>query len=293
MKLFFQIIRMIFPNNANFEAEIEIAHFDREPLKSVVPSWTLSRTSGEIVAFGNLPQQDIPIGNCIRLGDVRYPLKEFAEPEQLKFTVNVNGHINDWDIWVYPDTEHTLPRDIVVTDTLDSRTIKLLKNGGKVLFTPRKGAISKEMGGEVTLGFSTIFWNTGWTLHLQPPYAFGILTDPEHPALRLFPTEFHQNYQWWDAMLHGNAVKLAEIDPQIQPIVRIVDDWFQNWSLGLIFEARVGKGKILVCGVDLLSDRENRLEARQLLHSLTSYMETEDFDPRITVDIEKIKAIVR
>ena len=285
--------RLIFPNNANFEAEIEIAHFDREPLKSVVPSWTLSRTSGEIVAFGNLPQQDIPIGNCIRLGDVRYPLKEFAEPEQLKFTVNVNGHINDWDIWVYPDTEHTVPRDIVVTDTLDSRTIKLLKNGGKVLFTPRKGAISKEMGGEVTLGFSTIFWNTGWTLHLQPPYAFGILTDPEHPALRLFPTEFHQNYQWWDAMLHGNAVKLAEINPQIQPIVRIVDDWFQNWSLGLIFEARVGKGKILVCGVDLLSDRENRLEARQLLHSLTSYMETEDFDPRITVDIEKIKAIVR
>lgn len=140
---------------------------------------------------------------------------------------------------------------------------------------------------------STIFWNTGWTLHLQPPYALGILTDPEHPALRLFPTEFHQNFQWWDAMLHGNAIKMDCVDSRLEPIVRVVDDWFQNWSLGLIFEARVGRGELLVCGVDLLSDSENRLEARQLQHSLVSYMESEEFHPQVMVDIGKIQSIVR
>lgn len=285
--------RLIFPNSADFEASVEIAHFDREPLKSVVPSWTLSRSNGEVVAFGNLPQRDIPIGNCIRLGDVRYPLEGFTEPEQLKFTVRVGIHTNEWDIWVYPDVAYPASREVLVTDTLDSRALNRLINGGKVLFTPRKGRIRPEAGGEVTLGMSTIFWNTGWTLHLQPPYALGILTDPEHPALRLFPTEFHQNFQWWDAMLHGNAIKMDCVDSRLEPIVRVVDDWFQNWSLGLIFEAKVGQGDLLVCGVDLLSDSVNRLEARQLQHSLVTYMESEEFRPQITVDIDKIQSIVR
>ena len=33
-----------------------------------------------------------------------------------------------------------------------------------------------------------------------------------------------------------------------RPIVHIVDDWFTNRKLGMLYEARVGKGKLLVCG---------------------------------------------
>ena len=76
-------------------------------------------------------------------------------------------------------------------------------------------------------------------------------------------------------------------------IVRIVDDWFQNWSLGLIFEARVGKGRILVCGVDLLTDTEKRPEAIQLIRSLTSYMASDKFTPNVELSVDQLRSIVK
>jgi hypothetical protein len=39
----------------------------------------------------------------------------------------------------------------------------------------------------------------------------------------------------------------------------------------------VGKGHLIVTGIDLLTDAEKRLEARQLLHSLKAYAAGEFF----------------
>lgn len=285
--------KLVWNNNETFKASVEAAHFGAEPLTGVVPSWTLSYPDGEVIAFGNLPRQDVAIGNCLKLGNIEYDLNEFTRPEQLKLTVDLAGHRNDWDIWVYPAGGYVLPDGVRISDKLDAQTAAFLEAGGNVLFTPRKGDIRPEAGGEVTLGMSTIFWNTGWTVHQQPPYAFGVLVDPEHPAMQQFPTDFHSNFQWWDAMMNGNAVKLDLLDKKLTPIVRIIDDWFQNWSLGLVFEARVGKGRILVCGVDLLTDTEKRPEAIQLIRSLTSYMASDKFTPNVELSVDKLRSIVK
>jgi len=47
----------------------------------------------------------------------------------------------------------------------------------------------------------------------------------------------------------------------------------------VIFEGKIGKGKILICGVDLINDLDNRPEARQLLYSIRKYMVSEAFNP--------------
>ncbi len=284
--------KLIYNNDENLEATVEIANFSGATLSGVVPTWMLTRKNGQIVTSGNLPQSNVAVGNGIRLGSINYSLAGIAEPSQMKLTVDVAGYRNDWDIWVYPAKLPAAPDWITVTDTLDAKTVKKLNEGGYVLFTPKMGSIKKSKGGEITLALSTIFWNTGWTVHVQPPYAFGVLVDPSHPALAQFPTDYHQNYNWWDAAMHGNAIKLDELDKRLQPVVRIIDDWFQNYTLGLIAEARVGKGKIIICGVDLLTDKENRPEARQLLGSLTSYMAGPHFNPSVTLTAQKINSIV-
>jgi len=95
----------------------------------------------------------------------------------------------------------------------------------------------------------------------------GILCNPQHPALANFPTEYHSNWQWWDAMSHANAIRIDAVSNDIQPIVRVIDDWFTNQPIALLFEVSVGKGKLLVSGIDFNQDMENRPEARQLLYS--------------------------
>jgi hypothetical protein len=64
-----------------------------------------------------------------------------------------------------------------------------------------------------------------------------------------------------------------------------------NRKLGLILEANVGKGKLIISSADLSSDPEKRFVARQLLFSLTQYMNSTDFKPKSTVDIAEIKAL--
>lgn len=69
-------------------------------------------------------------------------------------------------------------------------------------------------------------------------------------------------------MHHGSAINLAYLPDTITPILRVIDDWFTNRPLALLFEARVGKGRVLVSGIDLETGIENRPDALQLLRSL-------------------------
>ncbi|HEY5391158.1 MAG TPA: beta-galactosidase, partial [Hanamia sp.] len=199
---------------------------------------------------------------------------------------------NTWDFFVYPSVKKKINPDILITQTLDAKAKQVLENGGKVLLTMKKGSIKDDKGGDVQIGFSSIFWNTEWTKG-QPPTTLGILCDPKNPALKEFPTQFYNNYQWWDAVSHSNTIILDSVAKDIKPIVRVIDDWNSAKPLGLLFECKVGKGKLLFSGIDLISDRENRPEAKQLLESLATYMEGDQFRPTITVSMNKIENLFK
>jgi hypothetical protein len=55
----------------------------------------------------------------------------------------------------------------------------------------------------------------------------------------------------------------------------------------------VGEGKIMVCGTDLLTDQEKRLEAKQLLYSLVNYMSTPGFQPVSEISIDELEGLVK
>ena len=44
-------------------------------------------------------------------------------------------------------------------------------------------------------------------------------------------------------------------------------------------ETRIGKGKLLICMLDILSAPEKRIVARQLKYSILHYMNSSDFHP--------------
>ena len=282
--------KRVFKNDENIEADIEVAHFGPEPLVNVEPSWVLRTMDDEIVYEGVFPEMDIPMGNGIRIGNISISPETIEEPQKLILEVRVSGFTNSWDLWVFPGIEETIPDEdeIRIVRDFNKKTRKFLEDGGKVLFIPVKDRITEKYGRNVGIGFSSIFWNTAWT-RKQKPHTLGILCNPEHPALADFPTEYHSNWQWWDAMSHSNAIILDHFSPELKPIVRVIDDWVTNRNLGLIFEVKVGKGKLMVSGIDLMKDSKNRLEARQMLYSLYKYMDSEAFDPGYEMDFSVIR----
>ena len=140
------------------------------------------------------------------------------------------------------------------------------------------------------IGFSSIFWNTAWTKN-QEPHTLGILCDPEHPVFDSFPTEYHSNWQWWELIHCSAAMQLDSLPPALRPLVQPIDTWFENRRLGLLFEAKVANGKLMVCSMDLASDLDRRLVALQMRQSLIGYMESEAFEPAYALTIEQVQAL--
>jgi len=64
-----------------------------------------------------------------------------------------------------------------------------------------------------------------------------------------------------------------------KPIVQPIDTWFLNRRLAVLFEAKVGNGKLVVSSADLSPDIQNRPAARQLYYSLQLYMMSAKFSP--------------
>jgi hypothetical protein len=281
-----------FKNTDTLHAKIEIAHFGKEALKNVVPKWTLSKPDGSVFAKGELKNTDISIGNGIQLGAIHQPLYLITKAQKLTLNVMVNNFKNSWDIWVYPNENAPvkIKNNYNVVSKLDASTIAYLNNGGSVLLNITKGDIAPEYGGDIGIGFSSIFWNTSWTKE-QKPHTLGILCNPAHPALAHFPTEYHSNWQWWDAMSHSNAIIFDKM-PELNPIVRVIDDWFKNRKTALIFEARVGKGKLLFSGIDLHTNLNERLEAQQLLYSLENYINSAAFNPKTSITMQQLEQIL-
>jgi hypothetical protein len=143
----------------------------------------------------------------------------------------------------------------------------------------------------VAIGFSSIFWNTAWTGG-QAPHTLGILCDPGNPALGRFPSDFHSNWQWWDLVTRSATLEMDRLPKRLRPIVQVVPDWFDPKRLGLVFEAKVGKGRLLVSSIELQQDLPQRPVARQLRHSLLHYMAGDAFQPEVEVGLDALQPLV-
>jgi hypothetical protein len=226
-----------------------------------------------------------------------FDLKEISNPQKLTIKIEIQGtkFVNNYNIWVYPaKVDLTVPKKLIVSESLDERTINQLEGGGDVFLLPKLGELKNSIKGS----FQTDFWCFPMFRRAAErnkvevaPGTLGILCDPAQPALAYFPTEFHSNWQWWHLVKNSRPIILDETPVGYRPVVQVIDNFERNHKLGLIFEAKVGKGKLLVCSIDLLGNKD-KPEARQLFYSLLRYAGSEKFDPGTSIDLQIIKKIL-
>ena len=79
-------------------------------------------------------------------------------------------------------------------------------------------------------------------------------------------------------------MNLENFDPEFEPIVQPIDTWFLNRRLAMLFEAQIGKGKLMVCSVDLEQNLDQRIVAKHLKNSILNYMVSDAFNPESKVE---------
>lgn len=286
-----RLSKRVFTADETLSAEIEVAHFGPNALKGAVAAWRLVADGGAIIARSQLPAMDVATGRTTSLGNISVALRTASTPAHCKLVVALEGTTaeNDWDIWIYPShVDSAVPAGVQVATALDAPTLAALEAGGRVLLTLAPERVRGDARGRVELGFTPIFWNTACTQR-QAPHTLGLLCDPKHPALAEFPTEAHTDWQWWYVVSRAGAMILDGLPMELRPIVQPIDDWFTNRRLGLVFEACVGRGRLLVCSVDLT--RDDNPVGRQLRASLLRYAASPVFEPKVAVTAEQIRRL--
>ncbi len=291
-----RLAKRVFRADETFGASLEVAHFGAEPLIDATATWELTDPVGGLrLRAGRCAPETIAAGRLAGVGAVSFDFAGAAAPARYRFSVRVEtpsaGVIaeNDWSVWLYPaatTNESAAPRNLRVSRALDAASLAHLDSGGALLLTVPGSAVP----GEVALGFSPIFWNTSCT-QKQAPHTLGLLCNPTHPALKHFPTDAFSDWQWWYPVRHGGAFLLDGLPASLEPIVRVIDDWFTARSLGFILEAKVGRGRILLVGADLLEAKDP--VCHQLLTSLVAYLQSPDFAPTTRLSVQDLLKLTK
>lgn len=290
-----RLAKRVFTTDEGLTAELEVAHFGPAPLTGAAPTFKLVGDDGKVRFNGQLTPQDVPVGNGVRLSPLNLDLHGLPAPARYKLIIGLTGtpFENDWDLWVYPPAvSPAVPEGITVVEELDAAAQARLDQGEKVLLLiPPPRVKPDATSGKIALGFSCLFWNTAWTGR-QAPHTLGILCDPRHPLFAAFPTDFHSNWQWWYLVSRAGAMILDDLPKSLQPTVQVVDDWVTARKLGLVFEAKVGKGKLVVCSIDLRDATGLDPVARQFRRSLLDYMAGRRFQPKVTLRAEQVRHLM-
>ena len=277
--------KAIYLNNEIFTAQAELANF-YQPLKQASVEWSIRNEKGLVLAKGVFEKQDYPVGNGLTAGTIQFPLQEISTAGKLQVELRVSGTSfhNSWNIWVYPAALKTTAGDILVTGSYEEAKAALDK-GQTVLLSPPVDTMKG-----ITGRFVPVFWSP---VHFpDQPGTMGLLIKSKHAALRNFPTDTYTDWQWWDLAKKSKTLKLDSL-PDAAVIVRVIDNFVTNANLTNLFEVKVGKGRLVFSGMDLLNDTANRPQAKQLKYSLLEYMKSPAFRPSVTVTPEWIKQLLK
>ncbi|WP_141501620.1 sugar-binding domain-containing protein [Paenibacillus luteus] len=280
----------VWTEGERIEARIEVANYGPTTLADHTVKWSIKSENEGHVTGGRFPNVVISQGEVGVAGtiELRVPPTKNAEKWVLRVSIEGTSYCNEYALWVYPDRhEVQIPTGVFVSDAFDIWTLNALQQGRNVLLIPSAHA-SFGHGPKGT--FIPDFWCYPMFKKYDPPGTLGILCDPAHPSLSDFPTSSHAEWQWWHLMKNSRAIVLDEAGPDYRPIVQVIDNVARQQKLGILFEAKVGNGNLMICSIDLWS-QQDRPEAQQLLYSLLHYCNSEQFIPQATWTEEYVETL--
>ena len=281
--------KFVYTNNETLRIPVEVYNAFYGHFVNAGVSYYIADDSMKVWHRGSLPLDTISVGKNQELGIVTFPLDSIKHPTKLTLYAYLGRLVkNHWDFWVYPkegNQGEVLNDKVYIADSLDAHAQKVLKKGGTVLLT---AAGRVKLGSDVVQHYLPVFWNTSW-FKMRPPHTTGAYINKEHPLFKYgFPTDDWSNLNWWELLNKAQVMNLMELPKEYQSPIQPIDTWHVSRKLGMLIEAKVLKGKLLMTTMDITKDLEHRHVARQMRQAIFDYMQSDDFQPTITLTPETI-----
>ena len=290
--------KFCFEDDEKIQAKVKVANYGGSSLYGKKLKWKIGDAEGVMNIF-TYDEGLIDVGVLD---------EEISADKPTKLNVSLNIEEtearNSYEFWVYPK-KALEKKGVIIAKDLNEEVVKVLENGGKVLWMPT--ASSHFVAADDTLSqadnklsqadnatpytvgglFQTDYWNYRMFKTIcennkkkVSPGTLGILTNPEHPIFKGFPTEMHTNWQWFPVIKESHPLVLDNFAKDYRPIVQVIDNIERNHKLGLVMEWKVGAGKLLVC-MSNLEKAAKYPEGKAFYQSVIDYMRSADFNPQV------------
>ena len=242
-----EVEKFCFEDGEKIQAKVKVANYGGSSLYGKKLKWKIGDAEGVMNIF-TYAEGLIDVGI----------LDEYAsadKPTKLNVSLNIEGTEarNSYELWVYPKKAME-KKGVIIARDLNQEVVKVLEKGGKVLWMPT--ASSHFVAADDTLSqadnatpytvgglFQTDYWNYRMFKTIcennkkkVSPGTLGILTNPEHPIFKGFPTEMHTNWQWFPVIKESHPLVLDNFAKDYRPIVQVIDNIERNHKLGLVME---------------------------------------------------------
>ncbi|MCQ2416612.1 MAG: beta-glucuronidase [Oscillospiraceae bacterium] len=145
--------------------------------------------------------------------------------------------------------------------------------------------------------YCTDFWNYSMFKSISeslgkkvPVGTMGLCIQKSHPIAKAMFSECYSTPQWFEPVSNGTCVVLDHTPGDYQPIVQVIDNVTRNHKLGLLFEADVLGGKLLVCAMRF--DRNPfDISQNRLKHAVYDYMNSSAFAPSQQLPAEYLRTL--
>jgi len=279
--------KFVWTNNETLAVSSEISHHGEKDLNNKTIVYTIYDETNNELFTEKLDNKTLINGKVTPIGAHTFPLNSIKKATQLNIHVAIEDteFENNWKVWVFPEkTPELKDNTILEVDTFDETTIKALEEGKSVLLNASKLGSTET---SVTFNFYSLYWSLTY-FPGQGKTNIGLLLDEKSSAFAAFPTTFHSDWQWEPISKNSKTFVLNELSSNYKPIAQPVDDFHRNNKMGILFELKVGNGKLLVSGFDLDASSP---ATRQLKYSLLNYMNAKNFNPTTEVSTEWVSEL--
>ncbi|MCL6604894.1 MAG: discoidin domain-containing protein [Paenibacillus sp.] len=288
--LLLRMSKRIYTTSDTFRATVDIAHFGSAELPKSQIKWSITEDDlGRVLDQGILHTDIIHLGSGLSIGEfVTKSIQHLKQSTRLNISLEISGSDvrNEWPIWVYADEEEGRNGDseIYIAQSMDDTVERKLAAGGRVLLLAGNNFRHSVPG-----KFYPVFWSP---VHFVSENPCGIYIKKDHPVFGSFPTEDYAEYQWKDLLDRSVSIYLDDISSEIEPIVQVIPNFYHNRRMSNLFECFVGSGRLIVCSIDIQNDLLTRPAANQLRKSITTYMQSEEFQPSAAISMEQLRALL-
>jgi hypothetical protein len=266
--------------------DLMVSLFGPEPLTEGVVKWTL--TGGdEDFDQGEICVDSIPNGRVATVGNIKFLTPPVTKGVKVSLRTELTGPgyslENDWDFWVFPeaidgDICEVLPltvgraeNDVHIVSDIETSEIERLEKGETVVllgtgpFPALPAGFQIGLPGRTSGNLATVIYD-----HL--------LTEP-------FPHEGFCDWQFSAMLENSQAIVFNDLQIPFDPIIELASSFKLIYKQASLFELAVGKGKLLVCTLNL---READPAACYLSGLLLRYAKSEEFRPRNKISCDDL-----